>query len=106
MGGPQAQRAVFGYPDVFANLGLFSTHFNAESDNARMRLSDPEQFRKDFDLIFLGAGESEPVWEFNRNLAWQLRKEGHAIVFFGAPGHHDWHVWRHCAREFLKRLWV
>ena len=85
MGGAQAQRAVFGYPDVFASLGLFSTHFNAESDNARMRLSDPEQFRKDFDLIFLGAGESEPVWEFNRNLAWQLRKEGHAIVFFGAP---------------------
>lgn len=105
MGGAQAQRTVFGHPGTFANLGLFSTHFDAESEPMRRVLADATHVNDMLDVLFLGAGESEPVWEFNRTLAAKLREKGLDVVFFGAPGHHDWHVWRHCAREFVQRLW-
>jgi len=105
MGGGQTQRTVFKYPELFANAGIFSAHFDAESERAKELLSDPDRFNSEFDLLFVGAGEYEPVCEYNRELMRELREKGIQSVIYSAPGWHDWTAWRYCAREFISRLW-
>lgn len=105
MGGAQTQRTVFKYPEVFANAGIFSAYFEADSKDIQKRFADPEKFNADFDLFFFGAGEYEPVCESNRQLMRKLRAKGINSVFYSTPGGHEWTVWRYCAREFISRLW-
>jgi len=104
MGGGQAQKAFFRYPDKFANLGVLSM-WGMFDDNAKALFSDPEKFNRDFDLIFYSAGEQEvPLYEGNREIIDDLRASGINCVFYSTPGHHDWAVWRWSIREFLTRV--
>lgn len=107
MGGFQTQQTAFKYPEYFASAGLFSAHFQTENPSLRCEemLADKDKFNETFDLIFAGAGEFEQVCEYNRETFRHLRESGiNNLVFFATPGYHDWHVWRYCAREFLKLL--
>ena len=102
MGGGQTQQTVMKYPEIFANAGIFSMFYSLEPKVAAMT---PEEFNKDFDLLFYGAGEYEPVCQSNREILRELAKKGYKSVLFSVPGYHVWDVWRYCAREFIKLLW-
>ena len=102
MGGGQTQQTVMKYPEIFANAGIFSMFYSLEPKVAAM---SPEDFNKDFDLLFYGSGEYEPVCNSNREILRELAKKGYKSVLYSVPGYHVWDVWRYCAREFIKLLW-
>ena len=102
MGGGQTQQTVMKYPELFANAGIFSMFYSLEPKVAAMT---PEEFNRDFDLLFYGAGEYEPVCNSNREILRELAKKGYKSVLYSVPGYHVWDVWRYCAREFIKLLW-
>ncbi len=102
MGGGQTQQTVMKYPELFANAGIFSMFYSLEPKVAAMT---PEEFNRDFDLLFYGAGEYEPVCNSNREILRELAKKGYKSVLYSVPGYHVWDVWRFCAREFIKLLW-
>jgi len=102
MGGGQTQATVMKYPQVFGSAGIFSMFYSLDD---KVEAMTPEAFNADFDLLFYGAGEYEPVCETNREVWTELMQKGYRCVLYSVPGYHDWPVWRYCAREFLTRLW-
>ncbi len=105
MGAGQALRTCVNYNDVFANAGIFSSLFTYDSGDTKRLTDNIDKFKNNFDLLFIGVGEYEPTFEFNRQLMRDLRLKGMPSVFYCAPGGHEWHVWRYCVREFVARLW-
>lgn len=105
MGAAQTQHTVFKYPKVFASAGIFSAYFETSNETTQKLLEDPKKFNEKFDLLFLGAGEYEPLSRYNRKITQELRAKGIQSVFYCTPGGHDWTSWRYCAREFITRLW-
>lgn len=104
MGGAQAQRTVFAHPELFANLGVLSMWCMFD-ESTQTRLQNPEQFNRDFDLLFYSSGEQEdPLCEGNHETLAELRKQGIRSVYYTTPGYHDWTVWRWSARELLTQL--
>jgi len=105
MGAGQALRTCVRYNDIFASAGIFSSLFTKDSADTKRLTENADIFKNNFDLLFVGVGEYEHTYEFNRQLMRDLRLQGVPNVFFSAPGGHEWHVWRYCAREFIARLW-
>ena len=111
MGGFQTQATVFNNLDVFSAAGMFSAPFltkNTELDYARYDytelLSDVKTFNEKLNLLFVSAGEQEPMLESISTTLAELGKTGIKFVLYTMPGHHEWNVWRYSAYEFLKRV--
>lgn len=104
MGGGQTQQTVMKYPEIFGSAGIFSMFFSL-GDKVEACKDNPEKFNNDFDLLFYGEGEYEPVCENNTKILRDLSAKGFKSVHYSVPGYHVWDVWRYCAREFISRLW-
>ena len=106
MGGMQSNMTVMKNPDVFANLGVFSGGFRTEGEGYDCNdiFADPAKFHERFDLLFVSAGEDEPMCEVIRERLDELRGNGIDTVFYSCPGFHEWDTWRYAAREFLLRV--
>jgi enterochelin esterase-like enzyme len=106
MGGFQTQYAVFHHPEYFASLGMFSAVFIEKDENYDYTplFEDAEEFNRQFDLIFVSAGDQEPISVSNAEILGRLRKKGIHSVMYVTPGYHEWQVWRYSCCEFLKRV--
>jgi enterochelin esterase-like enzyme len=106
MGGFQTQYAVFHHPEYFASLGIFSAIFIVKDENYDYTplFADPEEFNRQFDLMFVSAGDREPISVSNAQILSDLRKKGINSVMYVTPGYHEWQVWRYSCCEFLKRV--
>ena len=107
MGGMQSQVTVFRYPELFANIGIFSGGFvikDEENDYTEI-LFNKQKFNDTFRYFFVGCGDNEgfigPVQE---NVKKVTEEYGIPIDFFHMHGYHDWTFWRHCAVEFLQKV--
>ena len=108
MGGMQTQKIVMHHPELFAWAGIFSGGLviqNEEDDYSGVLLN-PEEFAKRFKLLFVACGTQEGMLENTRANEKQVLDAGVPIDVYEDYGYHDWTFWRHCANEFLRKLFV
>jgi len=113
MGGGQSFYIGLRDPDVFANVGVFSTgmfggirgasDFDLEKEVPGM-LTDTKTFNKQFDVFFISCGEQDPRIEYTRNIVKKMREGGVEMRFNSYPGDHEWQVWRKSLHEFAQYL--
>ena len=113
MGGGQSFYIGLRDPDVFANVGVFSTgmfggirgasNFDLEREVPGM-LTDTKTFNELFDVFFISCGEQDPRIEYTRNIVKKMRDGGVEVKFNSYPGDHEWQVWRKSLHEFAQYL--
>jgi len=113
MGGGQSFYIGLRDPEVFANVGVFSTgmfggiqgasNFNLESEVPGI-LTDTKTFNSQFDVFFMSCGEQDPRIEYTRNIVKKMRDGGVNVRFNSYPGDHEWQVWRKSLHEFAQYL--
>ena len=113
MGGGQSFYIGLRDPDVFANVGVFSTgmfggirgasNFDLEKEVPGM-LTDTKTFNKQFDVFFLSCGEQDPRIEYTKTIVKKMRDGGVTVKFNSYPGDHEWQVWRKSLHEFAQYL--
>ena len=113
MGGGQSFYIGLRDPEVFANVGVFSTgmfggirgasNFDLEKEVPGM-LTDTKTFNKQFDVFFVSCGEQDPRIEYTRNIVKTMRDGGVEVRFNSYPGDHEWQVWRKSLHEFAQYL--
>jgi len=113
MGGGQSFYIGLRSPEVFANVGVFSTgmfggiagasNFDLEKEVPGM-LSDTKTFNQQFDVFFISCGEQDPRIEYTRDIVKKMRDGGVEVRFNSYPGDHEWQVWRKSLHEFAQYL--
>ena len=113
MGGGQSFYIGLREPEVFANVGVFSTgmfggiqgasNFDLEKEVPGI-LTDTHTFNKNFDVFFMTCGEQDPRIEYTRNIVKKMRDGGVQVRFNSYPGDHEWQVWRKSLHEFVQYL--
>ena len=113
MGGGQSFYIGLRDPDVFANVGVFSTgmfggirgasNFDLEREVPGM-LTDTKTFNELFDVFFISCGEQDPRIEYTRNIVKKMHDGGVEVKFNSYPGDHEWQVWRKSLHEFVQYL--
>ncbi len=113
MGGGQSFYIGLRDPEVFANVGVFSTgmfggirgasDFDLEKEVPGI-LTDTPTFNKNFDVFFMTCGEQDPRIEYTRNIVKQMRDKNVDVRFNSYPGDHEWQVWRKSLHEFAQYL--
>ena len=113
MGGGQAFYIGLRDPEVFANVGVFSTgmfggiqgasNFDLEAECPGI-LTDTKNFNKQFDIFFLSCGEQDPRIQHTRNIVKKMQDAGVEVRFNSYPGDHEWQVWRKSLHEFAQYL--
>lgn len=113
MGGGQSFYIGLRDPEVFANVGVFSTgmfggisgasNFDLETEVPGI-LTDTKAFNKQFDVFFMSCGEQDPRIDYTRNIVKKMRDGGVEVLFNSYPGDHEWQVWRKSLHEFAQYL--
>ena len=113
MGGGQSFYIGLRDPDVFANVGVFSTgmfggirgasNFDLETEVPGI-LSDTKTFNEQFDVFFMSCGEQDPRIEYTREVVKKMRDGGVDVRFNSYLGDHEWQVWRKSFHEFAQYL--
>ena len=113
MGGGQSFYIGLRDPEVFANVGVFSTgmfggiagasKFDLETEIPGM-MTDTQTFNKQFDVFFMSCGEQDPRIDYTRNIVKKMRDGGVQVRFNSYPGDHEWQVWRKSFHEFAQYL--
>jgi enterochelin esterase family protein len=113
MGGGQSFYIGLRDPDVFANVGVFSTgmfggisgasNFDLEAEVPGM-LTDTKTFNNQFDMFFISCGEQDPRIEYTRSIVKKMRDSGVNVRFSSYLGDHEWQVWRKSLHEFAQYL--
>ena len=113
MGGGQSFYIGLRLPEVFANVGVFSTgmfggiqgasNFDLEKEVPGM-LSNTKSFNKNLDVFFISCGEQDPRISHTRNIVKKMQDAGIKVRFNSYPGDHEWQVWRKSLQEFAQYL--
>ena len=113
MGGGQSFYIGLRDPEVFANVGVFSTgmfggirgasDFDLETEVPGM-LTDTKTFNSQFDVFFISCGEQDPRIEYTRTIVKKMRDGGVEVRFNSYPGDHEWQVWRKSLHEFAQYI--
>lgn len=113
MGGGQSFYIGLRSPEVFANVGVFSTgmfggiqgasNFDLEKEVPGM-LTDTKTFNEQFDVFFVSCGEQDPRIDYTRNIVKKMQDGGVDVRFNSYPGDHEWQVWRKSLYEFAQYL--
>ncbi len=113
MGGGQSFYIGLRSPDVFGNVGVFSTGmFGGISGAANLDLekevpgiiTNSSQFNKQFKIFFISCGEQDPRIQYTRDIAKKMIDSGVKVKFSSYPGDHEWQVWRKSLYEFAQLL--
>ena len=113
MGGGQSFYIGLRSPEVFANVGVFSTgmfggiagaaKFDLEKEVPGM-LTDTNKFNQQLDVFFVSCGEQDPRITYTRDIVKKMRDGGVKVRFNSYPGDHEWQVWRKSLHEFAQYL--
>ena len=113
MGGGQSFYIGLRSPEVFANVGVFSTgmfggirgasNFDLEKEVPGI-LSNTSGFNKNLDVFFISCGEQDPRISQTRNIVKKMQDAGIKVRFNSYPGDHEWQVWRKSLQEFAQYL--
>lgn len=113
MGGGQAFYLGLRSPQLFANVGVFSTgmfggisqaaNFDLEKEVPGI-LTDTKSFNSQFDSFFLSCGEQDPRISHTQNIVGKMKDAGVKVTFHSYPGDHEWQVWRKSFKDFAQTL--
>lgn len=113
MGGGQSFYVGLLSPNVFANVGIFSTgmfggisgaaNFDIEKECPGI-LSDTKTFNAQHKVLYISCGEQDPRIEYNKAIAEKLQQNGVNVQFNSFPGDHEWQPWRKSLADFSQKL--
>ena len=113
MGGGQSFFIGLRRPDMFANVGIFSTgvfggiqgssNFDLEANIPGM-LTAPDKFNSGLDCFFISCGEQDPRIEYTKAIVEKMRAAGVNVEFRSFPGDHEWQPWRKSLAAFASML--
>lgn len=110
MGGGQSWSIGLKHPEVFANIGIFSSGmfggvryapFELEKELPEL-LADPAAFNDNLDLFYISCGETDPRITHTQAAVEAMREKGAEIHFSAFPGGHEWQPWRKSIHEFAQ----
>lgn len=113
MGGGQSFYIGLNSPQLFANVGIFSTGMFGGIQQAKELdlenevpgiLSDTEKFNSRFDHFYMTCGEQDPRIEHTRKMAARMQAAGIDVEFESFPGDHEWQPWRKSLHAFAQKL--
>lgn len=106
MGGYQAQKTVWGNPDMFASVGVFSADLitKTETEDYEDLFTNSSEFRDKIQLFFAGIGRQDGFYKKFRDSYEKFQQMGISPVYYEEDGKHDWTFWRHCVVRFLELL--
>ena len=113
MGGGQSFYVGLLSPDVFANIGIFSTgmfggisgaaNFDLEKECPGI-LSDTKTFNSKHNVFYISCGEQDPRIEYNKAVVEKMKQGGVNVQFNSFPGDHEWQPWRKSLADFAQKL--
>jgi len=106
MGGAQAMRIGLNHLDRFASIGAFSpaiaiTDLNKDYEGI---LADPAKVNRRLQLLWIGIGSDDFLFEPVKQSHEILEKAGIHHVWVQGSGAHVWTVWRKYLEDFAPRL--
>lgn len=125
-GGGTARQIGHGHPEVFANLGQFSSGGgffiygmstvegpkdygppvrSTPMDEVYAKLfTTPEEYNAYMDVTFITCGSDDLRWQYTRPQVQEFIDKGYNLEYQEYPGYHEWDTWRIAAMEFMKRI--
>lgn len=108
MGGGQARQIAFTHPELFANVGIFSSGAGFEVKGETLGeafdyselFASATQYNERMKLTFVACGTDDFREEYTAKQVLPFCEAGYRIEYHRYPSGHDWNVWRRCARDF------
>jgi enterochelin esterase-like enzyme len=115
MGGGQAFYTGLRNPDMFANVGVFSSGLFGGIGRQSATVFDPEtvipgiltnqeSFNNKLKVFYISVGEQDPRIGPTKKLIQTFRNNGLKVEFASFPGGHEWQVWRKSLHDFAQKL--
>lgn len=113
MGGGQSWSIGLKHPEVFSNIGIFSSGmfggvtyapFDLEKELPEL-FADPKAFNDALDVFYISCGETDPRITHTEAAVAAMRENGAEVHFSAFPGGHEWQPWRKSLHEFVQMLW-
>jgi len=112
MGGGISRHLAHTYPEVFANMGIFSSGQGfmvaGESQGWVFDYTElfktPEFYNSVMDITFVACGTEDMRHPYTKTQAEELTEKGYNVEYHAYPGDHEWNVWRLAARDFIMKL--
>lgn len=57
-------------------------------------------------MLFVACGTRDGFYSKTKEAVMKVKAHGIPVEVFEEEGGHDWTFWRHCAREFLPKLFI
>ena len=103
MGGGQSLTVGLGNIETFGWVGAFSSAIPRD-ENLEKLLSDPKSINDRLNLLWIGCGRKDFLFEANQKFLDRLKADGIEHVAHISEGAHEWRVWRLYLNEFVPLL--
>lgn len=103
MGGGQSLTVGLGNVDLFGWVGAFSSAI-PRPENLDGLLAEPKLINKQLNLLWIGCGRSDFLFDANQKFIERLKAENIKHVANISDGGHEWRVWRRYLNEFVPLL--
>jgi len=103
MGGGQSVSVGLGNLDLFSWVGAFSAAVQDQEEYRRL-LSDPDSVNARLELLWVGCGREDFLFDANEKFLETLKAKKVKHVAHITDGAHEWRVWRRYLNEFVPLL--
>jgi len=103
MGGGQSLTIGLGNLDLFGWVGAFSSAIPEEPKLGKL-LAEPESINKKLELLWIGCGRKDFLFEANQKFLERLKTEKIKHVGHITEGAHEWRIWRNYLNELAPLL--
>jgi len=103
MGGGQSLTVGLGNLDTFGWVGAFSSAVPRDEKLEEL-LDRPESINEKLNLLWIGCGRKDFLFEANQKFFERLKADGIEHVAHITDGAHDWRIWRRYLNEFVPLL--
>jgi enterochelin esterase family protein len=103
MGGGQSLTVGLGNLDLFGWVGAYSSAI-PRPENLDGLLAEPKLINKQLNLLWIGCGKSDFLFDANQKFIERLKAENIKHVAHISDGGHEWRVWRRYLNEFVPLL--
>jgi enterochelin esterase-like enzyme len=103
MGGGQSLTIGLGNLDLFGWVGAFSSAI-PEQQNLDKLLAEPESINEKLELLWIGCGRKDFLFEANRKFLERLTADKIKHVGNITDGAHEWRIWRNYLNELAPLL--
>ena len=105
MGGGQSLTIGLGNLDLFGWVGAFSSAIPEEQKLGKL-LAEPESINEKLDLLWIGCGRKDFLFEANQKFLERLTSEKIKHVGHITDGAHEWRIWRNYLNELAPLLFT